>query len=74
MKNLPHFGDHVKVWPAAGVRVQDGAEKFGHFLATDGREVIWDVYWHRRFLEGAIHLHDPEPATPAPPVPAKAKE
>ena len=65
MTNLPQLGDHIYVWPAVGQRVQAGAEKFGHFLAAAGAEVVWDVYWHRRFLEGAIHLHDPA-AKPAP--------
>lgn len=86
MRDLPHFGDRVKVWPAVGVRVQDGAEKFGHFLAPTGREVTWDIYWHRRFLEGSIHMHDPAPGSSAKPAasqaapaaenpaPAKAKE
>lgn len=77
MRDLPHFGQRVKVWPRAGARVQDGAEKFGHFLASTGRDVTWDVYWHRRFLDGDIHLHDPAPQkAPAtePPAAAKAKE
>jgi hypothetical protein len=62
----PSLGQKVRVWPAVGVRVQDGADRFGQFLSPDGREVVWDVYWARRLLDGSVHLHDPRPAA-APP-------
>jgi hypothetical protein len=65
MLQLPSFGERVKVWPALGVRVQDGADRFGVFLLPDGREVIWDSFFHRRWLDGSIHLHDPRPASRA---------
>lgn len=63
MTNLPNLGDRLHVWPALGVRVQDGADKYGVFMAPDGRDVVWDAYWHRRYLEGAVHLGDPAPAS-----------
>ncbi len=65
MTELPSMGDRVRIWPAPGVRVQDGADQFGVFLSVEGREVTWDAYWHRRYLEGALHLLDPRPAPPA---------
>jgi len=61
MTQLPSMGDRVRVWPASGVRVQDGATGFGRFLPPEGREVEWDAYFHRRFLEGSVLLHDPAP-------------
>jgi len=64
----PSFGEKLRVWPAAGVRVQDGADRFGKFLSPDGREVVWDSYWARRYLEGSVHLHDPRPAPAARPA------
>jgi hypothetical protein len=67
MLNLPHFGASVKVWPAPGLRVQDGDGAHGRFLAPSGREVVWDAFFHRRFLDGSVLLHDPAPA----PAPAK---
>ena len=63
MLNLPNIGDRVRVWPAAGLNVQNGDGAFCKFLPSGGREVAWDSYWHRRLLDGAIHLHDPSPAT-----------
>jgi hypothetical protein len=57
----PRIGQLVKVWPAAGVRVQDGADRMGKFLSPEGREVVWDSYWERRFLDGHIHLRNPTP-------------
>ena len=56
----PNLGDRVVIWPTPGASVQDGAGRFGVFL--DGRrEVVWDEYWHRRFLDGAVLFHDPTP-------------
>jgi hypothetical protein len=66
MLDLPSLGQKVHIWPAAGVKVQDGDGAYGRFLAIAGREVVWDTYWHRRFLDGAIHLHDPAPAVRYP--------
>lgn len=65
MMHLPNFGDRVWVWPSAP-NVQDGETAIGRFLAPGGREVVWDSYWHRRFLEGAVHRHDPRPAASPP--------
>lgn len=62
MTNLPKLGDLVRVWPADGARVQDGADRFGVFLSADGCAVAWDFYWHRRYLDGSVHLHDPRAA------------
>lgn len=59
--HVPNFGDRVVVWPADGHRVQDGDGRYGMFLPADGREVEWDCYWHRRYLDGAVHLHHPRP-------------
>lgn len=61
MIGLPNLGDLVRVWPADGLRVQDGAGNYGRILAVEGREVQWSEYWHRRLLEGSVHLHDPRP-------------
>lgn len=62
MTDLPNLGDTRRVWPALGARVQDGEGRYGRFLSEDGREVVWDLYWHRRYLDGAISFHDPRPA------------
>ena len=59
MTGLPNMGDTLRVWPLAGLRVQDGAGNFGRVLADSGREVVWDAWWHRRLLEGAVTLSDP---------------
>ena len=72
MHSLPQLGDTVRVWPAAP-QVQDGTGAYGRFLAPAGRAVVWDDYWHRRLLDGSIHLHDPAPAAPSP-APKKGKE
>ena len=66
MTNLPTMGDRVRIWPALGARVQDGAASIGRMLPLDGREVSWDAYWHRRYLEGSILFHDPQPVAPSP--------
>ena len=59
--NQPNLNDSIRVWPSPGQRVQDGAGAYGKFLAADGREVVWDHYWHRRLLDGSVCLHDPRP-------------
>ena len=59
MINVPNFGETVAVWPSPGQKIQDGAGQFGRFLQPAGRSVVWDEYWHRRFLEGAVLFHDP---------------
>ena len=56
MTDLPALGDLVHVWPALDLRVLDGS---GRAVPPEGRDVTWDAWWHRRFLEGALHLHDP---------------
>lgn len=63
MTDLPNLGDRVTVWPAPGLRVQDG-DRVGAFLSGP-KEVTWDAFWHRRLLEGAVLLRDPAPS-PAP--------
>lgn len=60
----PNFGDVVYVWPAVGQRVQDGDGNYGKALSPDGRDVTWDAYWHRRYLEGSVHMTDPRPRAP----------
>jgi hypothetical protein len=73
--SAPQLGDQVTVWPMPGLRVQDGAGRYGVFL--DGpREVTWDEYWQRRYLDGAVLLHDPASAVDGsslPPIRGKLR-
>ena len=64
----PLMGSRVRVWPLAGLAVATGGGTRS-FLPATGEDVTWDEWWHRRFRDGSVHLHDPNLA----PVPAKAK-
>ena len=54
----PKIGDRVRVWPAPGLAVQvDGI--YGRFISSDGIEVTWSDYYHRRYLDGSLGLSNP---------------
>jgi len=78
MVGLPNAGARVHVWPAPGLRVQDGQVSVadgGRFLKPEGREVVWSEWHYGQLRAGEIYLHDPRPAPePAPAPPKKAKE
>lgn len=59
MLNELRFGQEVRLWPAAGLRVVMGPG--GQDLPLEGAAVIWSEWWYARYSEGACHLHDPRP-------------
>ena len=67
----PQMGSRVHVWPRAGLAVATGGGTRS-FLPATGEDVTWDEWWHRRFRDGSISLHDPTPAA-APVAPAQIK-
>jgi hypothetical protein len=69
MLDLPKVGSQIYVWPAPGLKVQDGALPIadgGRWLPPTGREVIWDEYRHRQLVAGELHLTNPVAGAPAP--------
>ena len=77
--NEPEMGVRVRVWPRAGLTVATGGGTKS-FLPATGEDVTWDEWWHRRFRDGSVHLHDPN-LEPAPvkaeafkPLPASAPQ
>jgi hypothetical protein len=77
MLDLPHPGDRVYVWPAPGLKVQDGATPIsdgGRWLPVGGRQVVWTEFHHRQFVSGELLITDPtaRPASAKPaPVPGE---
>ena len=60
----PHTGDEINIWPAPGLKVQDGplaVADGGRFLRPEGRSVRWSEFHERQFLAGEITLTDPRP-------------
>lgn len=47
------------------VRVQRAEGMYGQFLPSEGQEVLWDSFLHKRLLEGAITV-EPVPADSSP--------
>lgn len=51
----PAIGEKVLIRPRLGLQVQY-EDIYGRFLSGDGQEVIWSVWWHRRFRDGSIEI------------------
>jgi hypothetical protein len=62
MLGLPQVKQIVRVWPAPGRRVQDGArvlDEGGRFLSAEGRDVAWTEFHYEQLRSGDLFLHDP---------------
>lgn len=62
---LPSLKERVYVRPRRANFVQDGAAKYGKFLAVDGRQVVVDSFWFGRIRDGEV-MHWPVPADAGP--------
>ena len=65
MMNLPSIGQIVKIWGAPGAMIPLIPGQAPRRIDPQGIEVKWSVYWHRRLLDGAVSLFNPQPAQPA---------
>jgi hypothetical protein len=51
----PAIGEKVLIRPRLGLAVQY-EDIYGRFLKEAGQEVIWSVWWHKRFRDGSIEI------------------
>jgi len=62
MIGLPEIGARVKVWPAPGLRVQNGPRPIGdggRWLAPGGEVVVWSQSHLEQLRGGELLLHPP---------------
>lgn len=69
------YGTRVFVRPVSPlVRVQRAEGLYGQFLPSEGQEVLWDSFLHKRLLEGAITVEPIEPVPVEPEAERTEKE
>ncbi|HJU21161.1 MAG TPA: hypothetical protein VJ891_01505 [Casimicrobiaceae bacterium] len=51
-------GERRHVWPKPGVKIHEAPDAQAT-LPPEGKEVIWNQWWHARALDGSIFFTDP---------------
>ncbi len=62
MLGVPSLGQRVRLWPAPGLKVQNGdrpLDSGGRFMSAKGEVVLWSSFYHEQYNTGAVMLHAP---------------
>jgi hypothetical protein len=51
----PEIGEKILIRPRLGLQVQHEGV-YGRWIPMEGQEVIWSVWYHKRFRDGSIEI------------------